>query len=518
MKHRSLLITLTAAFLSAALSFSGIPGNVRSADAAEELPARFDLREEAPELLTPVKNQIGGSCWAYAAIGCIESNLIRNGYADNSIDLSESHLIWFTTGQDAPTDPEDLRYGTGKNLGKDAYDSGSNEFHTFASLASWQGVVPEGDVPDATDKPVMDESLRYLSVAHMRNGIRYPDSPKIIKSKIMEKGPVGAAFVSRSDVLSEQNGFFYTKDAAGGKEIGGGWHAIIIVGWDDDFPKENFRFTPPGDGAWIIKNSFGTGYGEEGYIYLSYYEPTLTKFIQFDMEPVTNYGAVHNYNCSDMSYAYTEEGSAFSAASVFEAKEDETIAAVGFFTYELYQTYDVSVYKLSQGYKDPCDGELVTQLKGTMPYEGLHTLDLPESYEAKKGTYYSVVVKNPVTKGRRIFTDSDCSRPGISYYRTYRIETENPWRDCYDAHKGDHPIYVYTAYKGEEKDPFIGGRVKGDVNRDGAFDVSDAVLLQKWLLNMPDAKLGDWKAADICDDNRLDVFDFCMMRRMLTAE
>ena len=56
---------------------------------------------------------------------------------------------------------------------------------------------------------------------------------------------------------------------------------------------------------------------------------------------------------------------------------------------------------------------------------------------------------------------------------------------------------------------------EGDVNNDGEFNISDVVLLQKWLLAVPDTHLANWKAADLCDDNRLDVFDLCLMRRKL---
>lgn len=57
--------------------------------------------------------------------------------------------------------------------------------------------------------------------------------------------------------------------------------------------------------------------------------------------------------------------------------------------------------------------------------------------------------------------------------------------------------------------------VRGDVNADGELNVSDLVLLQKWLLAVPDTKLADWKAADLCKDDRLDVFDLCLMRKAL---
>ncbi len=60
--------------------------------------------------------------------------------------------------------------------------------------------------------------------------------------------------------------------------------------------------------------------------------------------------------------------------------------------------------------------------------------------------------------------------------------------------------------------------VAGDVNSDGVLNISDVVLLQKWLLAVPDAKLNNWKAGDLCRDGKLDVFDLCMMRRMLIVQ
>ena len=57
--------------------------------------------------------------------------------------------------------------------------------------------------------------------------------------------------------------------------------------------------------------------------------------------------------------------------------------------------------------------------------------------------------------------------------------------------------------------------VEGDVNADSSFNVSDLVLMQRWLLAAPDAELANWQAGDLCEDGRLDVFDLCLMRRML---
>lgn len=57
--------------------------------------------------------------------------------------------------------------------------------------------------------------------------------------------------------------------------------------------------------------------------------------------------------------------------------------------------------------------------------------------------------------------------------------------------------------------------IAGDCNKDGAFNISDVVLLQKWLLAVPDTHFENWKTADMCEDDRLDVFDLCMMNRKL---
>ncbi|WP_295082352.1 dockerin type I repeat-containing protein [Ruminococcus sp.] len=57
----------------------------------------------------------------------------------------------------------------------------------------------------------------------------------------------------------------------------------------------------------------------------------------------------------------------------------------------------------------------------------------------------------------------------------------------------------------------------GDVNSDGEFNMADLVLLQKWLLGVPDTKLANRKAADLCSDNKLDVFDLICMRKKLIS-
>ncbi|MDE5854865.1 MAG: polysaccharide deacetylase family protein [Ruminococcus sp.] len=57
--------------------------------------------------------------------------------------------------------------------------------------------------------------------------------------------------------------------------------------------------------------------------------------------------------------------------------------------------------------------------------------------------------------------------------------------------------------------------IMGDVNKDGKFNISDVITFQKWLLAVSDTHLADWKAADFCNDEKLNVFDFCLMKKEL---
>ena len=60
--------------------------------------------------------------------------------------------------------------------------------------------------------------------------------------------------------------------------------------------------------------------------------------------------------------------------------------------------------------------------------------------------------------------------------------------------------------------------VIGDVNADGAFNIADVVLLQKWLIAVPNVVLIDWKEGDLCEDDRLNVFDLCLMKSTLMEQ
>ena len=84
--------------------------------------------------------------------------------------------------------------------------------------------------------------------------------------------------------------------------------------------------------------------------------------------------------------------------------------------------------------------------------------------------------------------------------------------------KDNYGFYAFTCFAtsmGEgipsERKELYYTDVKGDVNNDGVFNVSDLVMLQKFLLG--NGTLTNWNNADLCKDNRINVFDMVLVRR-----
>lgn len=95
----------------------------------------------------------------------------------------------------------------------------------------------------------------------------------------------------------------------------------------------------------------------------------------------------------------------------------------------------------------------------------------------------------------------------------YYSDTEEEWNAIEIAENNDVLFNTTIHYNSSGNS----SQIVGDCNNDGVFSVADVVLLQKWLLAVPDMHLADWKAADLCEDSVLDVFDLCLMKRELVS-
>jgi hypothetical protein len=210
-------------------------------DPRRDLPASFDWRDHNG--CTPIRNQGGcGSCWAFAAIGTIESAILINDGL--STDLSEQWLVSCTSA-----------------------GSCSGGWHTgaYAFLCcqgNWRdpcgdcGPVRESDFPyvawDAPCDCPYPHPYRVDDWARIGTGIPPVND---IKQAILDYGPVSATVAVDSAFQAYDGGVF---NACWDGQVN---HAIVLVGWDDDQGPE---------GVWFLRNSWGPNWGEDGYMRILY--------------------------------------------------------------------------------------------------------------------------------------------------------------------------------------------------------------------------------------------------------
>ena len=212
-------------------------------------------------------------------------------------------------------------------------------------------------------------------------------------------------------------------------------HSVCVVGWDDDYAAENFKHTPPGNGAWIVKNSWGStleattddlgttvGRGETGvknadgeytgYIYLSFYDQTIVR--PETMEFTKNldnddgfYALQYDYMPAQGGFfSTTPDEDVVSAANVFIAGGDAELKSVSTRTSEENMRVTFAIYLLDSNAEKPTDGELVYRTSRNFEYSGFHRLDLDRSILLEEGQVFSVVTTASVLneEGRREYT------------------------------------------------------------------------------------------------------------------
>ena len=401
---------------------------------ADSLPSKYDARTEG--LVTSVKNQGSfGTCWAFSSNAALETALIKNGLADNTVDLSELHTIYFMYSENE--DEKGYLSGDRNYVDADGHGTPSTDFNLMArvggsfSYVGWQmanGAIPFEENGDDYTASVKNSNYsidptKCFSKDYRVNGVYRCDfdinNIENVKKLIYNYGGVAADFHCDQTVSGETTGSKYFKRIDGTKtyynpdaEDEYTNHGVEIVGWDDDYPKENFNITPPGDGAWLAKNSWGTGYQNDGYIWISYYTTGKSAdALAYGIEAIDANTNVYQHAGAEygQSFYSVNEGQERYYLTFFTSdSKSEVIDKIGLgvranseFTISIMKgTPKVTSYVLR-------DYEEVSVTECTATYDGYNEYELSEPVTFEKGDRFAVCVKMKAGSGIYLMQDSN---------------------------------------------------------------------------------------------------------------
>ncbi|MGQ9577904.1 MAG: lectin like domain-containing protein [Candidatus Aminicenantales bacterium] len=330
------------------------------------LPSSYDLRSQ--NKLTPVKRQGScGSCWAFATYASLESFLLP----DETWDFSEQNLI----------DRHGFDYGPCE---------GGNINMASAYLTRWEGPVKEEDDPyiytAAEGFPVRKHVQEVLLIPPRVSSL----DNDLIKQAVITSGAVYAAMYYSSSCYNPASRSYYNPD-----KVEGG-HAVAIVGWDDNYDRNKFITPPPGNGAFIVKNSWGSNWGENGYFYVSYYDNFLGR-LDFNAvikaETITKYQIIYQHDPLGWicSLGYSGQNTAW-MANIFTAEASLPLVAVSFYVPALLNYYEIYLYT-DVAPKQPRSGNLAATKNGSFTSPGYYTVEFDQAVPLRPEQLFSIVVK-----------------------------------------------------------------------------------------------------------------------------
>ena len=382
------------------------------------LPTRYSLVDEG--YVTPVQNQqYGGNCWAFGALASLESCILKASNKTFVFSAENMKNLWGIYSA----------YGW-----KAKTNDGGNDKMPIAYLTSWLGPVNATlDVYSdmSTLSPVLESEIHVQNIYVLPTRTSYTDNDAI-KEAILKYGGLYTSYYHLDSYYNSNTcGYYYPYSYPAN-------HAICVVGWDDNYPKYNFSSTPAGNGAFIVKNSWGSEWGDNGYFYISYYDKTLfgrgddDLTFTFILNDTVRYTKNYQYDVAGMTdYLVTGKNTIW-YQNIFNATGNEVIAAVSTY-FNTTVDYEISVY---------VNDILKTTQSGTQENGGYYTIPLNEYVPVSIGDTFKVVVKltNPkkghavVPISEQVSTTRCYYTPGVSYFSL----DGTTWTDLYN--------YTYSGY------------------------------------------------------------------------
>lgn len=333
----------------------------------DKYPARFDYRDI--DKMPVIKNQGKlGTCWSFAALTALESTLLP----EERFDFSEDHMS--------------IRNGFSVTQ-----NDGGEYTMSMAYLVAWQGPVYEEDDPYGDG-----ESPENLSAVKHVQEIQILGHKNLeqIKEMVYKYGGVQTSIYTNLKNASSKSSYYndetYSYCYIGTQKPN---HDVVIIGWDDNYPKENFNAELEADGAFICQNSWGEQFGDKGIFYISYYDSNIGihSVIYTGIEPVDNYDKIYQTDLCGWvgQLGYVNEKAYF--ANVYTADEREILEAVSFYATDRnteYEVYYVPQFKNTDSFADM---KLVAE--GKFENAGYYTVNLKKMPLIEAGERFAVVVK-----------------------------------------------------------------------------------------------------------------------------
>lgn len=334
---------------------------------AVALPARYDLRDYQA---VPVARNQGklSTCWAFASLNALETTL----WPEDTMSLSVDHMSMQNS------------FGL-------TQQNGGEYTMAIAYLTAWQGPVLEQDDPyadgETTAGLLPQKHVQEVQVIEEKNYEK-------IKEAVYKYGGVQSSLYT-SLTSSTSKSVYYNSEKYAYCFIGEDKpnHDIVIIGWDDNYPKENFNSPLEGDGAFICLNSWGPRFGEKGIFYVSYYDTNIGihNVVYTKAEPPDNFDFLYQSDLCGWvgNLGYGEETAFF--ANAYTAAEDTSLEAVGFYATGKNTSY--KLYFVSNFVDKNSLNERTLVAEGSFENAGYYTVDLDQSQAVKAGERFAFIVE-----------------------------------------------------------------------------------------------------------------------------
>ena len=436
-------------------------------------PAKYSAVEQG--YITSVKNQGNwGICWAFSSTAISEASLIKefpNKFNSGNTDLSENLLAYMVSHPSlyGKLNPSGDYATYTASSATDYLTLGGNVW--AAGLGLMNGIGPynensdypysEDNTPSIVNKNFTESEyyeVRNSSVAkitgvfqaHINNN---SDNDEF-KQLIMDYGAASLSYNENytDNKFGEDGSSYYYNPNENTSN-----HAVTVVGWDDSIPASAFKTTPAGDGAWLIKNSWGEYSRDNGYFWLSYYDKSISGVgiaYDFTVDGADDYfDTRYSYDGGNSLASFGYSRPDIYGANVFTADKDSYVTGAATYT-SAGNNIELSVYTSLKDASDPTSGtKSAVATMSNVKYEGYYSLKFDAPVKVKKGETFAIVAKITKDSGTvRIYSEYGYSMNGLTYSlkanKGESFYTYNPsygWFDCTDSGKNNLMIKAYAV-------------------------------------------------------------------------